>query len=186
MRIAYLTHQYFPRHIGGTEVYTRGLARRAKAAGHEVLIITAHDPLSRDTALRGVRRSEHEGISLTEMHYSLGAALLPVRYEYENLYTAARVKEELCRFKPDMVHVTHAMKLSGACLEICDSLHIPFIVTLCDYWFICPRHTLIKWDGSLCEGPSDPKACVRCLHVTHGFADTAVVNQAVERLLHVL
>ncbi|HXV19150.1 MAG TPA: glycosyltransferase, partial [Candidatus Omnitrophota bacterium] len=74
MRIAYLTHQYFPRHVGGTEVYTRGLARRAKAAGHEVIVITAHDPISRDKALRGIRPSEFERIPLAEIHYSLGTA----------------------------------------------------------------------------------------------------------------
>lgn len=181
MRIAYLTHQYFPRHIGGTEVYTRGLARRARAAGHEVLVVTAHDPLSWNRALQGVRRSEHEGIPLTEVHYSLGTAPEPARYEYENPYAAAKVKEELSWFKPDIVHVTHAMKLSGACLEACDALGIPFIVTLCDFWFICPRHTLLTWEGHLCEGPSDPTACVKCLHHTHGFPETETVKRAARR-----
>jgi len=181
MRIAYLTHQYFPRHVGGTEVYTRGLALRAKAAGHEVSILTAHDPVSGDHTLRGVHHTEHEGIPLVEIHYSLGTAPQPARYEYENPYAARKIKGELRRFKPDIVHVAHAMKLSGACLEACDSLRIPFIVTLCDFWFLCPRHTLLRSDGALCEGPSDIKACVRCLHHTHDFPDTWMVRYFTRR-----
>lgn len=181
MRIAYFTHQYFPRHVGGTEVYTRGLARRAKSAGHEVLVLTAHDPVSSDLTLRGVHRTEHEGIPLVEIHYSLGTAPQPPRYEYENPYAGQKIKEELRRFKPDIVHVTHAMKLSGACLEACSSLQIPFIVALCDFWFLCPRHTLLRSDGTLCGGPSDTKACVRCLHHTHEFPDTWMVRYFTRR-----
>ena len=33
LRIVYLTPQYFPRHVGGTEVFTHGLAVRARRAG---------------------------------------------------------------------------------------------------------------------------------------------------------
>lgn len=181
MRIAYLTHQYFPRHVGGTEVYTRGLARRAKTAGHEVIVVTAHDPISRDKALRGVRLSEFEGIPLAEIHYSLGTAPDPARYEHENPYAASKAGKVLRQFKPDIVHATHAMKLSGACLETCDALGAPFILTLCDFWFICPRHTLMKSGGELCGGPTDSAACSRCLHDTHGFPETEALKRVALR-----
>jgi glycosyltransferase involved in cell wall biosynthesis len=62
------------------------------------------------------------------------------------------------------------MKLSASSLHVCSNMGIPFIVTLCDYWFICPRHTLLKWDLSLCNGPAHPLYCVKCVQQLHGFA----------------
>jgi glycosyltransferase involved in cell wall biosynthesis len=42
-------------------------------------------------------------------------------------------------------------------------LAIPSVLTLHDYWYLCPRHTLQRNDGSLCEEiPVDPSACAWC------------------------
>lgn len=163
MRILYLTHQYFPRWVGGTEVYTRGLVRRAVRAGHKVEVLTCHE--ATDPATFGIHRTEFEGVPLVEIHYGLGLAPDPARYEYDNPFTGRLVREEVERFRPDLVHAMHAMKLSGAALEACDG--VPLIVTLCDYWFICPRHTLLTWDGRTCKGPG---GCIPCLQDLHGFA----------------
>jgi glycosyltransferase involved in cell wall biosynthesis len=38
-------------------------------------------------------------------------------------------------------------------------------VSLTDFWFLCPRFTLQKSDGSLCKGPPDEgRGCVACAH----------------------
>lgn len=158
MRILYLTHQYFPRWVGGTEVYTRGIVRRAARAGHEVEVLTYHEAPAR----RGPRRTEFEGVPLVEIHDALGLTPKPVRYEFENPEVGTWVREEIERFQPDLVHAMHAMKLSGAALDV----GVPLVVTLCDYWFLCPRHTLLTWEGKTCEGPGD---CGPCLRDLHGF-----------------
>ena len=175
MRILYLTHQYFPRHVGGTEVYTHGLARRAVAAGFTVQVVTYHESPSGHRADFGVAHEEYEGIPVCEIHYNLSVAPNPARAEYDNAFTAEMLSRELSSFRPDLVHVMHAMKLSGSALRVCHSLGIPIVVTLCDFWFICPRHTLLKWDGSLCEGPEHRLTCVKCLHHTHGVASHELV-----------
>lgn len=176
MRLLYLTHQYFPRHVGGTEVYTHALARRAAAAGFPVAVLTYHESPSGRPADYGVFDQQHEGIAVREVHYNLSVAPDPARYEHDNGFTAELITRELLTFRPDLVHVMHAMKLSGSALGACAALGIPFVVTLCDFWFICPRHTLIKWDGSLCAGPEHRLACVKCLHDTHGFVPAALAS----------
>ena len=169
MRVAYLTHQYLPRHVGGTEIYTRGLARRAAAAGAAVEVLTYDESPSGNPSDYGVVATEHEGIPVREVHWNLSVARHPARAEYDNPETGRLVRDELARFQPDVVHVMHAMKLSGSALEACRELGIPYVVTLCDYWFICPRHTLLTSRGRLCGGPAHRLACVRCLRDTHGF-----------------
>ncbi|MDB6122413.1 MAG: glycosyl transferase, group 1 [Pedosphaera sp.] len=177
MKIAYFTHQYFPRHIGGTEVYLRGLARRAAASGHEVLIITYHESPSDNPRDFGVHRTEVDGLPVLEIHYNLSLAPQPALYEYNNPFIANLVRQELETFAPDLVHALHTMKLSGAVLESCYALGIPAIVTMCDFWYICPRHTLLKWDGSVCHGPRHPFSCVKCLQHTHGFASQKLYDR---------
>lgn len=40
---------------------------------------------------------------------------------------------------------------------------IPTVVTLHDFWFICPRITLIHPSGDPCSGPESPAKCAWCL-----------------------
>lgn len=170
MHIVYLTHQFFPRHIGGVEVYTLGLAKHARKAGHMVTVITYHESTSQNSADFGPHYTTYDDIPVVEIHYNLSTAPHPAQYEYDNPFIANILLHILPKLKPDLVHVMHAMKVSASSLNICNKLGIPLIVTLCDYWFICPRHTLLKWDLSLCNGPSHPLYCVKCVQELHGFA----------------
>lgn len=170
MRIVYLTHQYLPRHIGGTEIYTHGLALRAQRAGHSIHVITYVDSPSVDLNSYGAFRTLHDGIPLTEIHYNLSRAPDPARAEFDNPAIAELIRRELEIIKPDLVHALHLMKLSGTALEVCYRLNLPVVLTLADYWFICPRHTLLRWNEQLCEGPAHDLDCLPCLQQTHGFA----------------
>jgi glycosyltransferase involved in cell wall biosynthesis len=176
VRIVYLTHQYFPRHTGGTEIYTRGLAERARRAGHSARVITCVESPHLDAAHHGARHTEHEGVPVTELHFNLSAAPEPALAEYDNPFTGELLRRELETVRPDLVHATHLMKLSASALEVCSQLDIPVVLTLTDYWLICPRHTLLRWNNQLCGGPSHDLDCARCLRHTHGFAAGRMQN----------
>ena len=170
LRIVYLTHQYLPRHIGGTEVYTHGLAVRAQRAGHSVRVITHVESPALDSIHYKAERTEHDGIPVTEIHHNLSRAPDPARAEYDNPYIVELLRRELETARPDLIHALHVMKLSGAALKLCYDMSIPVVLTLVDYWFICPRHILVRWNEQLCRGPAHDLDCLRCLHETHGFA----------------
>ncbi len=173
LKIAYFTHQYFPRHVGGTEVYTHGLALRARAAGHTVRVVTYVETPSLDENDYRAGHADFEGIPVTELHHNLSRAAHPARAEYDNAEIADLLRPELEANMPDVVHAIHAMKLSAAALQLCYDLKIPVVLTLADYWFICPRHTLIRWNEKLCDGPAHDLDCVMCLNKLHGFAPRA-------------
>jgi glycosyltransferase involved in cell wall biosynthesis len=169
LRIVYLTHQYLPRHIGGTEVYTHGLAVRAKQAGHSVRVITHVESPSLDSVDYKTEHTEHDGIPVTDINNNLSRAPDPARAEYDNPYIAELLRRELETTRPDLIHALHVMKLSGAALELCYDMNIPVVLTLADYWFICPRHNLVRWNEQVCSGPAHDLDCMRCLHDLHGF-----------------
>lgn len=170
MKIVYLTHQYFPRHVGGTEVYTHGLATRAQKAGHEVLVITHVESPSLERADYRAVATEYQGVPVIELHHNLSRADHPARAEYDNPQIAELLKPVLEATKPDLVHALHGMKLSGAALQLCYDQGVPVILTLADYWFTCPRHTLLRSNHELCRGPAHDLDCLRCSSDTHGFA----------------
>lgn len=114
--------------------------------------------------------TEHDGIAVTEIHHNLSRADDPVRAEYDNPHVAELLNPVLDAIKPDLVHALHGMKLSGAALKLCYDRNLPVILTLADYWFICPRHTLLRWNHELCQGPAHDLDCLRCSHELHGFA----------------
>jgi glycosyltransferase involved in cell wall biosynthesis len=171
LRLLYLTHQYFPRHVGGTEVYTRGLAIRAQQAGHVVRVVTAVE--SPDPRCRLVD-TEHDGVPVTEVHQNLSCAVNPARAEFDNPEIAEVLAPLLERERPDVIHALHGMKLSAAALDLCYRLRLPTVVTLVDFWFICGRHTLLRWNGRLCTGPEHDLDCLECMHDSHGFGDSAL------------
>ncbi|MFH0908313.1 MAG: glycosyltransferase [bacterium] len=170
VKILYLTHQYFPRHVGGTEMYVRGVATRARSRGHELRIVTAVESPSGDPDAFGPREIEVDGIPVTELHYNLSVAPDPARFEFDNAFLGDAIRREIASFGPDVVHAVHTMKLSGSALDACHAAGAPVVATLCDFWYICPRHTLLKWDGSLCRGPEHDLYCAPCLKATHGFS----------------
>ena len=151
-------------------MYTHGLAVRAQRAGHSVRVITHVESPALDSIHYQAERTEHDGIPVTEIHHNLSRAPHPARAEYDNPYIVELLRQELEADKPDLIHALHVMKLSGAVLKLCYDMSIPVVLTLVDYWFICPRHVLVRWNDQLCQGPAHDLDCLRCLHETHGFA----------------
>jgi glycosyltransferase involved in cell wall biosynthesis len=151
-------------------VYTHGLALRALRAGYSVRVITHVESPSLDENDYRTVVTEYDGIPVVEVHYNLSRAADPARAEYDNPYIADLLRSEFETYRPDIVHAVHAMKLSAAALELCYDLGLPVVLTLVDYWFICPRHTLLRSNQQLCEGAAHDLDCTDCLRDMHGFA----------------
>jgi glycosyltransferase involved in cell wall biosynthesis len=143
---------------------------RARQAGHSVQVITHCESPSINPIDYQAVATEHDGIPVTEIHHNLSRADNPARAEYNNPQVVEMLRPVLAGARPDLVHAVHGMKLSGAALELCYNEGLPVILTLTDYWFVCARHTLLRWNHELCLGPAHDLDCVRCEHETHGFA----------------
>lgn len=172
MKVLYMVHQYFPRHLGGTEVFTRGLATRAAKAGHQVLVLCCHEAEKVNRPSAQTFETSYDDVAVKEIHFNLSDFELRSRCEYDNEVVGKEVEKTLCSFQPDIVHVMHPMKLSHSALDACSRNSIPFIVSLCDFWLICPRHSLLTWDNKLCSGPDQFLKCTACLKHLHGYPES--------------
>jgi len=157
MNILYVVHYFLPRHQAGTEIYTALLARELKKQGHEVMVFTSEDgaPAAGRFSLE---RDKWEDIPVTRL----------VRGEppdFESSYTDPEIdrifRSILEERRPDLVHFQHTFRLSAGMINECRSAGAPAIVTLADYWFVCPPILLLKPGLELCPGP-EIEGCARC------------------------
>lgn len=85
------------------------------------------------------------------------------RYLYDNPIVADYIKKYLYEIKPDLVHVTSCNTLSASVIAAAKQAALPVVVTLTDFWFVCPRVTLVKGDRTICDGRVGEHECVKCL-----------------------
>ena len=169
MNLLFACHQFLPEHIGGTEIYTRSLASRAMEEGWNVLVVSYVENPSGKLEDSHLSWSHYESIPTAKIHFNLSLTENPMRAEYNNDYLIPFWDEITSRFLPDLVHHTHSMKLSGSALNYFSERNIPNILTMPDYWYVCPRHTLVRWNDEVCNGPRSFYDCLKCVQDTHGF-----------------
>lgn len=171
MRVLFLTHQYFPRHVGGTEMLVRGLAERLRKRGDEAVVLSYVESASGHLPDHGFRVTTFEDVPVWELHWNLSTTAHPAEAEFYQAMLAELVARAAREIAPDVVHAAHLMKLTGAVLPRLKRDGLPLLVTLSDFWPLCLRHTLLKPDGALCEtGPDHRHRCLACAQATHGFA----------------
>lgn len=163
MRIAIFSHFYPPTHNAGAEQYTHGLARQLIAAGHEARVLCAGSWDEGETYLKDVENGEWEGVPVRRLHLNWTQAPDPNGYLIDNPVVYEEASRFLSEFHPDVAHITSLYTLSTSAIQALHDHKVPSIFTLTDYWIICPRHTLVRGDGSLCDGRVSAETCQDCM-----------------------
>ncbi|MCC7359781.1 MAG: glycosyltransferase family 4 protein [Anaerolineales bacterium] len=163
MKLLYLTNGYPPRHTAGTESYTAALAQAWAQAGHTVRVVCAGDWEAGARPYNGRARAGQAGVQVDRLNLNWTAGRDPNSALFDNPATAAVVAETLAEFQPDLVHLTSAYTLSASVLRPVTRRGVPLVVTLTDFWFICPQVTLRRSDGRLCDGRTTADECLRCM-----------------------
>ncbi|NCC37719.1 MAG: glycosyl transferase family 1, partial [Chloroflexia bacterium] len=162
MKVLLAVHHFPPRYSAGAELYTFRLARWLIAHGHqaEVVCIETLDE-ARPAGVEAIQDS-YEEVPVWRLH--LGLRKAPSDWSYANPMVAAWVKDYLKVWQPDLLHLQSGYLIGAGVLEAAHQCGVPSIVTLHDYWFLCPRITLLRSDGKVCTTPpTDPAECAWCL-----------------------
>lgn len=166
MRILQTVHGFLPNQRAGTEIYTNDLCKEL-AKRNEVHVLY---PVYRGRKY-DLNSFDREGIRIYELTVPLGF-LEKINYAtnfrstYENKETEQKFAKLLNIVKPDIIHFQHLIYLSASLIRIGKDRKIPTVLTLHDYWFICPRIHLLKMDYSLCKGPDENcQNCFQCWNI---------------------
>ncbi len=165
LRILQVVHGFPPYDVAGAEVYTENLCHEL-ASRHNVGVFYRRKDPSRPSYT--LTRSSTDGILLYELVRNIEEDDVAADYRLFPLsYWDPSVDRPflgvLAEFRPDVVHFQHVIRLSASLVPLVHRLRIPSVVTLHDYWFVCPRISLLKIGDSLCEGPREGLACPDCM-----------------------
>jgi glycosyltransferase involved in cell wall biosynthesis len=171
MRIALTVHKLPPESLGGTEVYTRSLARNLAILGHDVAIFHPSATVTETTT-----RIEPDGVTLWIVPLPASRANEdPVRqfwHTFRDISIEDEFVEFLAKWRPDVVHFQHIQGVSAQLIALAAA--VPRFLTLHDYWYFCANSQLIRPDESLCAGPSP--GCQNCVDCATARVDLSALR----------
>ncbi len=168
LRISFVVHKLPPESLGGTEVYTRSLARALAAQGHSVQIFAPSAAVAQtETVVEG------DGVEITRAPLPASRSTENPAAQFWHTFRDRTLESHFARFvqqaRPDVVHFQHVQGVSARVIELAAGR--PRFATLHDYWYFCANSQLVRPDRSPCSGPS--AGCRNCVDCATARADLA-------------
>ena len=175
-----------PFHEGGLVAYAEDLMEAQSARGHEVSYFFAGRPALPPGPR--VRRWSRGGVRMLELRNSPVVVTPADRGTrrpdldldapaVEALFRAALDSEQ-----PDVVHVHDLGRLPSRVLEIPHESGRPVVMTLQDYFPLCPTLKLFDADGLNCTRLDPAPVCARCCRdAAHGGSDVMTLLRDAKR-----
>lgn len=79
------------------------------------------------------------------------------------------IYQVLTAFEINMVHVHHVQNISFDIFHVAHKLNIPLVLTMHDYFFLCPAVELLECGETFCGGMG--KDCTACLRKQKGYTE---------------
>jgi len=190
MNILFSVHQFFPHHYTGTERLVLNLSKQLQKNGHHVKVLTygiieTEDYRFQDGFL--IKEYSFEGVPVISVrHVNIPAEVSFSIFDpnMEKIFHSILEKNSF-----DIIHVCHPMR-TGTIIKMAKKYNIPVILTLTDFWLMCPRGIASTPQGNLCEGSSDGEQCISECYgslwsdkIRQRFTDATLVFSMVNRVV---
>jgi len=167
MNIVLPVHHFPPRYHAGAELYTYRLAQRLQAHAHRVEVVCIEAVDRGAVGELEAAQDEYHGLPVWRLSYNLmDDPDWHIRYDHPRL--GEWFADYVARTRPDLAHFQAGYLIGVAPLQAAVAAGVPTALTLHDYWYLCPRSTLQRSDGTLCAAaPENPAGCAWCERLTH-------------------
>jgi glycosyltransferase involved in cell wall biosynthesis len=163
MKIILPIHHFPPRYAHGAELYTFHLARWLQSQGHSVEVVAWEVIDHGSVDHLAVAQDVYQDIPVWRLSMDIFHSPNRRVWTFDNPLLGSWFAQFLRERKPDLVHFQAGYLIGITPIFAAHEAGVPSIMTLHDYWFLCPRHTLQHGDGSLCHVvPDDPTECAWC------------------------
>lgn len=153
MKVLFATMQFGRGYGQGTERYIVMLADGLRHRGHDVVVLGG-DPEQRGPQLPLGAEVESDPRVLFYPTYGWASV--------EGV-PAARLAPLLAREQPDIVHIVNPGHIGIGLMTAAREAGAPVIVTIVDYWWLCPKHILLHPERGICDADGSWHECVRCI-----------------------
>lgn len=140
-------------HTGGTQFHVKDLVENLKRT-YNVFVV------ARD--LEFLRLTIYDGDKILSFKFYIGQA-----DEYPQMHDIKlkRILKQIVEgFAISLIHVHHVHRLSFDIFDIASELEVPYIMTVHDYYYICPAIKLNNCNGGICENSKETELCAECLN----------------------
>jgi glycosyltransferase involved in cell wall biosynthesis len=162
MKILFSVHQFYPESWSGSETVTLRLASMMQKFGHRVTVLTysfqKEEGFDKDIKGILVKEYSYSGVRVVALKHSNGPAAIDSNIGDPKLTDIAD-RILMCE-TPDIIHAIHSMRINELLFSAL-KLKIPYMLTLTDFWYICPRFTFVNSKGVLCLGPENGQKCAK-------------------------
>jgi glycosyltransferase involved in cell wall biosynthesis len=166
MKVLHVGWGFIPWRVGGLIEYTEDLMCAQTSLGYEVAYFYAgrHYPLLRRPRMK---RWSRRGILMYELlncpvsHASELGTRDPERELSEPISERA-FQDVLDNWQPDLVHIQELAGLPSSLIEVAKSAGLPIVMTLQDYFLLCPTLKLLDYDQKVCLMDNIGTKCVQC------------------------
>lgn len=162
MKIAIFSPHFLPRFIGGVEHRAYRMARWFKEKGHDPHVMCIESVTHSGTEPH-VQNEIFDGIPVRRIFLNMAAFSDPLLWSFCNPLMEKEAALLLDAFQPDVLLAFSGNLLSASVIGAAQKKSVPVFLMTTDFWFLCPRLTLLKPDGSLCRPPENAVECAVCL-----------------------
>jgi glycosyltransferase involved in cell wall biosynthesis len=153
-------HHYPPSFFGGVELLAERMARRLVAQGHAVEVVCVESVGANRQP--SVRTDWQDGVLVHRLELPVDESE-PLTVRFQDGWVESWFTEYLERTRPDVFHSLSSYVLTASAIEAAVRLGIPTVAGLDDYWYFCPRMSLLRSNGERCRDSASPTECAWCL-----------------------
>lgn len=159
MRIVHVSHELPPYELAGTAIYTLNIAK-AQSEKEDVSVFAR----LQDTKVDPYRVHDEQRDRLHVRFFNRADLdWVPLEKSYTDDRVARLFAEYLDEKKPDVVHFQHVVGLGTGVFEVARAKAKKVVMTLHDFWAMCPMgQRMCYTDYAICD-PIDFKKCGPCV-----------------------
>lgn len=159
MRILYVVHQFFPNYYSGTERFVLNMAKQMQRMGHHVEVLAYSHENDLISIRNGIlyKRYEFQSVPVISVKHQKIPPYLMFDIFNDELYDF--LKDIIVKEKYEIVHVAHPMCI-GSAIKVAVCAGLPIVLTLTDFWLICPRGIAVTANGERCYDSKDGLKCI--------------------------
>lgn len=167
MNILYVVHQFFPEYYTGTERFVLNLCRQMQKMGHCITVLT-HNTTKREQTKKA-KKLEYINYQFQNIPViSISHQNLPHSFDF-NIYHPEMESFYEMIFEEnnfEIIHIGHPMR-NGSILKVAHKRNIPVVLTLTDFWLMCPNIIAVTKTSQLCECCDDGWKCLNTCFYLH-------------------
>ena len=162
MKILLVIHHFPPDYSAGAEQYAYRIAQGLRRQGHAIEVVCIKS-ITEGTLIPSCTTDVYNGLPVHRLRFDLRQAPNPFEWSFRNPQLGHWLTLFLQQTRPDVVHFNSGYLLGGTVAEAALACNVPTVLTLHDFWFMCPLITLLRTDETICEKPVPPAHCTWCL-----------------------